>query len=41
MKNLPIPDVYYEMLLAIAKAKRKKPIQVINEFLKSTYMELK
>jgi hypothetical protein len=41
MKNLPMPDVDFEMLLVIAKAKRKKPIQIISEFLKATYMELK
>lgn len=41
MKNLQMPDVDYEMLLVISKAQRKKPIEVISEFLKSTYMKLK
>ena len=41
MKNLQIPDVDYEMLLVISKAKRKKPVEVVSEFLKSTYMNLK
>jgi hypothetical protein len=41
MKNLQIPDVDYEMLLVISKSKRKKPVEVVSEFLKSTYMKLK
>ena len=41
MKNLQMPDVDYEMLLVISKVQRKKPVEVISEFLKSTYMKLK
>jgi hypothetical protein len=40
MKNIPLSNVEWEMLQAIAKKQRKKPNQVIGDFLKQTYMAL-
>jgi hypothetical protein len=41
MKNIQVSSAEYEMLLAVAKAQRKKPNQVISIYIKSTYMGLK
>jgi hypothetical protein len=41
MKNIQVSSAEYEMLIAIAKAQRKKPNQVISDYLKNTYMGLK
>lgn len=40
MKNIPLSNVEWEMLQAIAKKQRKKSNQVISDFLKKTYMAL-
>jgi hypothetical protein len=41
MKNIQLSNIDYELLLAIAKAKRKKPNDIISDYLKKTYLELK
>tara|TARA_Y100001937_G_C7023548_1_gene286623 strand:- start:212 stop:334 length:123 start_codon:yes stop_codon:yes gene_type:complete len=40
MRNIPVSNVEWEMLQAIAKKQRKNPKQVISEFLNTTYMRL-
>ena len=37
MKTLKINDLYYEMLLDICKAARKKPEEFIEQLIKSQY----
>ena len=40
MRNIPISNVEWEMLQAIAKKTRTTPKQVITNFLNKTYMSL-
>jgi hypothetical protein len=37
MKQIRINDLYYEMLIDIAKSARKKPEEFIEQLIKSTY----
>lgn len=38
--NIPLSKVSEEMLLALSKQARKKPVDLIDEFIKNTYTKV-